>query len=118
MPSEAEIKEFIDSREVLSKIELSKYIYGYKKNCTRLVEKWWLYTLHTKDLENLYNEKQKRINQANTRPDKQMIIDLLKTDERLKNSGTRKQAEYLKKFYGISTSRCTLKRWRKEICED
>ena len=111
--SEAEIKEFIDSRKVLSKIELGKFIYGYK-NTHQKTDEWWLYVLQTKNLEKLYKEKQKRINTSCIHKDKKRILELLKTDERLKNSGTRNQVKYLQQFYNISTNRVTLTRWRKE----
>lgn len=116
MPSEAEIKEFIDSREVLSKIELSKFIYGTKQTTTDRTNKWWIYTLQTKDLEKLYNEKQKRITHPD--PNKEKILNLIATDERLRNSGTRNQVKYLRQFYDIKINRNTLMKWRKEICED
>lgn len=112
MKSEAEIKDYIDSRKVLSKIELSKFIYGYK-NAHYKTEKWWLYVLHTKNLVKLYKEKQKRIYTSCIHKDKERILELLRTDERLKNAGDRNRVKYLKQFYNIEISRPTLQRWRK-----
>lgn len=116
MKSEAEIKRYIDSRKVLTKNELGRFIYGYKNN-TVLTEKWWIYVLQTKDLKELYNEKQRRIKYENKKhnkshKDKQRILELLKKDIRLKNAGTRKQTEYLLRFYNIKVSRRTLMKWR------
>lgn len=114
MKSEAEIKRYIDSRKVLTKNELGRFIYGYKNN-TVLTEKWWIYVLQTKDLKELYNEKQRRIKYKNhnkSHKDKQRILELLKKDIRLKNAGTRKQTEYLLRFYNIKVSRRTLMKWR------
>lgn len=108
--TDEEIKEYIDSREVLSKVELSRFVYGYKSIATALIEKWWIYTLQTKNLKKLHDEKQKRINHD---ANKQKILQLLKTDLRLMNAGTRKQAEYLQKFYNIKVNRNSLQRWRK-----
>ena len=111
--SEAEIKEFIDSRKVLSKIELSRFIYGYK-NANKKTERWWLYVLQTKNLEKLYKEKQKRINTSSLHKDKERILVLFETDERLKNAGARNRVKYLKQFYNISVERSTLQKWSKQ----
>lgn len=53
MRTDEEIKKFIDEREVLTRTELSKFIYGYKQLGNSRSLKWWLYVLETKDLTKL-----------------------------------------------------------------
>lgn len=117
MKSDAEIKEWIDSKDALSKLELGRFLYGYK-NANNVTNKWWFYVLQTKKLTKLYQYKIDKINKAGIRNDKEYIQKLLENDIRLKQAGTRNQVAYLKKFYNINISRATLMKWRKEKCED
>jgi len=120
MKTEAEIKDFIDSRKVLTTIELSKFILGYKSLNYAIVKTWWFYVLQTKDLEELQKYKAQKIREAHkyreydSHPQKKTVLKLMKKDIRLKNAGTRKMSEYLLRFYNIKISRIALKRWRKE----
>lgn len=108
MKSELEIKEFIDSREVLSKNELGRFIYGYK-NSHELTLKWWLYVLHNKNLVKLKKyQKEKETHNSQ----KERILGLISKDKRLRECGTRKMIKILNEIYNIKTNRRSIQHWR------
>lgn len=118
MKSESEIKEFIDSREVLTKYELVQFIYGernrgeLKANITR---KFWEYTLATKDWKSLKKYQQLRI-RIGGRPDFiSKLTKISKSDKRLLEFGRYKLTQLLKDQYNITISRATAGKFIKQI---
>ena len=115
------IKEFIDSKEALTKIELSKFIYGYKTSGQKgnpILIRWWIYALETKDWAKLKEYQKKKINDNN---ESRRVIDLeivkriYNTDPRVNNCGFKKFTTILKNVYGYKVSVKTVGNYLKQI---
>ena len=94
MKTDAEIKEWIDSREAFTQNELSKFIHGYKINNNKLTRKWWAYVLETKDWTALkdYRNKKNRLDYF------ERFYKIYKKDKRLQECGCRKAKKILKEL--------------------
>lgn len=126
MKTDKEIKEFIDSREVLTQNELSHFMYGhscpvitYAKNGKEYQNKimgWWGYVLKTKDWGKLRKYKKSHTigfgRYSHFHKDKKIIEKIVKKyfgNKRLTLSDVR---ELLKEKYNIAVSAHTLDNYR------
>jgi len=107
MKSDAEIKQWIDSKEAITKKELSIFIYGYWKNSLRLVKKWWDYILENKDWRKQREYKEKRIKNGSLKFPQ--VPEILKTDKRFFNIGVKKTVKLLKQIYNIEIGNTTIR---------
>jgi hypothetical protein len=116
--SDLEIKEFIDSREVLTKYELSMFIFGVK-DCNNLDDKkvleFWHYTLETKNWKTLKDYQKSKIHIGRPPLALTKLYELLKTDKRLAGYGKRKLAKYVNDMYGFKVSPSTTQKFLQQI---
>jgi len=124
--TEAEIKEFIDSREVLMKSELIRFIYpnyDYKKAggyYTKLkFLRWWDYVLQTKDWAKLKEHRNYREKNANKKGERfNRVREIYKTDNRLQEFGKRRIRNLLIKVYDLDIPLASLARYLKELKQE
>ncbi len=117
MRSDEETKEFIDSKEVITRTELSMFMYGYKKPSAECrIVKWWDYVLQTKDWDKLKKYRTAKINHTDIPCDRyNKIKQIYLTDPRLKNTGKRTTRRILRDVYKICLSDTTVSRYLKKI---
>lgn len=117
MKTDEEIKDFIDSREVLTRIELVEFIYGQKnkrhKTAFPKVQKYWLYVLQTKDMVKLRKYAEEKIRIGNHRKDAERIRTIIAEDERF-NCGSKKASKLMNDIYNIRISRSIVNNYLKE----
>lgn len=104
MKTDAEIKEWIDSREAFTQNELNKFIYGYGNSNGKLTCKWFAYALKTKGWTALrdYRNKKNRLDYF------ERFYEIYKKDKRLQECGYRKAKKILKNIYNIDYGLKTL----------
>lgn len=116
--SDAEIKEFIDSREVLTKCELVKFVYGenrYEKLKVKFINNAWNYALQTKNWQKMKEYQEFKIKFGNKSVYFPKLLDLSKTDKRLFEFGKRKLVKFLNEHYGMIISLATAQRFLQQI---
>lgn len=115
MKSEKEIKEFIDSKEVITQRELNKFIYGYTGgDRNSKFRHWWDYVLKTKDWKKLKEYRDKKITSLNNGKF-ETFKKLYDKDERLRMYGTKRQKKLLLNIYGLDYGRTTLAAYNKKL---
>jgi len=117
MPTDTEIKQYIDSREALSKNDLSKFIYGYPRaTTTTLVNKYWLYVIETKDLMKLkkyaYDKEQHK---DRLDPILERIAGIYRTDPRFNSLGGKASYKLFKRLYGVDCAERTFQNYHKKV---
>jgi hypothetical protein len=116
--SDLEIKEFIDSREVLTKRELTEFIYGelkdYRLN-SKFINNAWDYALQTKNWQKMKEYQKTRIKYGNKLTHIPELLELSKTDKRLLEFGKRKLVKFLNEHYGIIISLAAAGRFLQQI---
>lgn len=116
MKTDQEIIDFIDSREVLTRNELSKFIYGYKNTSLTKVKRFWLYAIETKDLAKL---KQHAYDKETHKDRTDLILERVKsiytTDSRFNNIGGKSAYKLFKKLYGIDCNMRTFQRYHAKV---
>lgn len=118
MKTDQEIKDFIDSREVLTRREITEFIYGQKnkRDTTHTkVQKYWLYVLQTKDMVKLREYAEEKIRTGNQRDDAERIRTIIAEDERF-NCGSRKASKLMNDIYNIHISRNIVNNYLREKC--
>jgi len=113
-----EIKEWIDSKKVLTKIELAMFIYGDKKRARKattnpIICKYWDYVLSTKKMKELRLYKELKINNGHRREDADKIRSIIKKDKRF-DCGTKRGKKLMLDLYGIAISRHCIGNYIKE----
>lgn len=117
MKSDPEIKEWIDSKEALTKNELGKFIYGYKASTVSpKVEKYWLYVIETKDLMKLkkyaYDKEQHK---DRLDPILERIAGIYRTDPRFNSIGGKSAYKLFKRLYGVDCKERTFQKYHKKV---
>jgi len=117
MKSDDEIKEWIDSREVVTQTELWKFIYGYSKgDYTPIFTKWWLYVIEYKDLSKLKNYANQKIKDGRFNHELfNKVKSVYDSDARLRDLGYRLGARLLKNVYGIEIAKTTYHSYKRKI---
>jgi len=117
MKTDNEIKEWIDSREVVTQTELIKFMYGYYTGVRKQkFTEWWAYIIETKDLVKLRQystDKQLRGNRNMELFNK--VKSVYTEDPRLQQSGCKSGIKLLKTIYGIEVALTTYKAYLKQI---
>lgn len=120
MKTDEEIKQWIDEREVLTKIELSKFIYGVNgrnyvtKNKTN---RWWNYALKTKQWDKLREHRDYKMNNPRTDLRYKQVHDLMQKDIRFKDVGKRRAQSLIKSIYKLDIPLATVGRYLRKIRE-
>ena len=116
MRTDEEIKEWIDSREALTKNELYEFKRGHKRYGGRdnvWLKKWWDYVLKTKDWEKLREYREHKIENWNVNTDKyKRFHEIIEEDKRLLVFGSRYLKKWLKKHYNLELARSTIQRYK------
>jgi len=124
MKNDKEIKEFIDSKEVLTIKELSVFVYpnwgenALKKSMSQKyrVKEWWSYVLKTKDWGKLQEYKKHKIYDWNLDKERyKKFTELYKRDERIRVWGSRKLKDFLLGRYNIVISRSSIQQYKKRL---
>ncbi len=117
MKSEKEIKDWIDSKKVLTKVELTGFLYGEDKKRTytntTVTIRYWGYVLRTKNMKKLREYRDERIKEGNHRKDCNFLRDIIKKDERFR-CGSRKAVKLMKDVYGIKIRRSVVTNYLRE----
>jgi hypothetical protein len=109
-----EIKEFIDSKEVLTQRELSTFMYGYNNGTGRnRFYEWWDYVLNTKDWTKLRAYREQRITTASQKKYFDQFLSIYNKDPRFKTAG-KKKAFKLCKLHQLTISPSTVRRYLNE----
>jgi hypothetical protein len=116
MKSDTEIKEWIDSREVLTQNELCEF-FGIQRQAYRKAYKplyrWWNYVLKTKNLTKLRLHISNKRRATQPRPDKKIILSII-----LKYAGAVSRwgmPNLIREKYGIRVSSSCIYRYAKEL---
>ncbi len=115
LKTDDEIKQFIDAHEVITRNELSRFIYGYKDSTNRRrLQRWWEYVLKTKDWLKLQSHAEAKINHTYiTRERYNQFKKIYLEDPRL--VGKRTSKTILKEVYGVDLSISAISRYLKKI---
>jgi hypothetical protein len=116
--SDLEIKEFIDSREVLTKCELVKFVYGenrYDKLKVKFINNAWNYALQTKNWQKMKEYQKTKIKYGHKSTHIPELLKLSKIDKRLLEFGKRKLVKFLNEHYGIIISLSAAGRFLQQI---
>jgi len=118
--TDEEIKNFIDSREVLTIQELCKVIFPnhkakggkYKGSMIR----WWEYVLRTKDWKLLREYQEKKINEGNfNHKNFNKYKDIHEKDTRVRESGTRRTQAILREVYDLKLARSVISSYKRKL---
>lgn len=116
MKSDKEIVDFIDSKEALTKVELSRFIYGYKSTNTKKVNDYWLYVIKTKDLMKLkVHAYDKETHKDRLDPILERIQGIYRTDPRFNSIGGKSAYKLFKRLYGIDCVERTFQKYHKQV---
>lgn len=116
MKTDQEIIDFIDSREVLTRNELGRFIYGYKKSNMEKVKRYWLYVIQKKDLVKLKEYAcSKTTHKDITNPILERVKEVYATDPRFKDIGGKSAYKLFKKLYGIDCTLRTFQRYHAKV---
>lgn len=124
MKSDNEIKEWIDSREVMTMRELAAFLYGKGNRSTgnpRFLL-WWGYVLQTKNLTDLKLHRERKIitqgGWGMVSPERvQRAREIILSDPRLLASGYKRGLRILENVYGIKMSITTYKKIKRQSNE-
>lgn len=111
MKTDEEIKKWIDERNVLTKIELSKFILGYKRVYDRdkRLNHWWSYVLETKDWNALRKYKEEKINHSvGMNEHYRRFKEIYQSDLRLNGAGIKLTTRILNNIYNFNLSKTTI----------
>jgi hypothetical protein len=114
MKCDNEIKQWIDEREVLTKNELSRYMFNCRTHGNQRLRSWWNYVLETKDWAKLkeYNELKNRKGQ----PERfKKFVEIYNNDSRFAKLGKRYTMRLLLELYDFKLSLATAGRYLREI---
>lgn len=99
-PTDEEIKSWIDSKQAVTKRELSIFIRGYYSGRNSpAMNKWLNYIYQTKNWLDIKKYTKEKIHNRNPHFDK--IKDIYTKDPRLQNSGYKKGTKILNNIYNI-----------------
>jgi hypothetical protein len=116
MKTDSEIKEFIDSKEAITKSELCVFIYGYSGGSVHnkkssMLNKFWDYVLETKDWKKQREHKEKKL-----KLDKfPAFKKIYKNDKRIRELGSTSAIKLLKIIYNMHVSRSTFSKYKKML---
>ena len=118
--SDKDVKDFIDSRKVLTKVELFKFIYPKSKlnwhgGCR--LERWWDYVLKTKKWKELREYRDNKISIGSSRGIYEPFMNIYNSDPRAKGAGKRTMLK-LCHLHGLNISLSTIQRYLREIRQD
>ena len=116
MPTDTEIKQYIDSRDVLTQKELSKFIFGYWSSGSKRLKEYWLYVIETKDLMKLkkyaYDKEQHK---DRLDPILERIAGIYRTDPRFNSLGGKASYKLFKRLYGVDCAERTFQNYHKKV---
>lgn len=114
--TDPEIKQWIDSREVVTKSELSQFIYGYNSTNTQKVNRYWLYVLDTKDLAKLKKYAyDKETHNDRLNPILERIAGIYRTDPRFNSLGGKASYKLFNRLYGVDCNERTFQKYHKKV---
>lgn len=116
MKNDDTIKKFIDNKEVLTKSELSLFIYNYVKTTAAKVRIWWIYVEDTKDLKKM-REYQKQKSTKNGINKLKKFKEIYAKDKRIQEYGLRKTLQLLKNIYNYKISISTLSKYKSQCSQ-
>jgi len=114
MRTDAEIKQWIDERGVLTQSELGKHIYGSHQafiNRNKSLIRWWGYVLETKNVKLIKEYQKSRIEKSQRgrfRNDKEKICEIIRSNPKL---GYDRMGKLLNGEYDIKVCTDTVKRY-------
>ena len=116
LKTDQEIKEFIDSKEVLSKNDLGRFVYGHKASSNSVINRHWLYVIQTKDLIKLkkyaYDKEQHK---DRLDPILERIAGIYRTDPRFNSIGGKSAYKLFKRLYGVDCTERTFQKYHKQV---
>lgn len=120
------IKEFIDSKEVLTMRELVGFMYpeNTKYNWKRSysnprIAKYWNYVLETKNWAKIKNHINYKIKNGNfNRKNFNKYKEIYDMDERIRTCGTRRAQRLLMNIYKFHLARSVISNYNKRIHDD
>ena len=118
MKTDTEIKEFIDSREVLSKNDLCEFVYGIRRGYTshERIYKWWEYVLRTKEWSKLRCYKEHKINNGNFGVENfNKYKEIYDKDLRIREAGSRKAQKILENVYSFHLARNIIINYKRKV---
>ena len=124
MKTDAEIKEFIDGREVLTQTDLTRFIYpiwnenSIKKGMSQKyrVKGWWQYVLETKEWQKLRENKEYKQRTNNLKVERfNKFRKIYQSDQRMQEFGKRRIRNLLIKVYDLDIPLATLGRYIKDL---
>ena len=113
MKTDEEIKEFIDNRDVLTKSDIARFMYGNKESTSR-VNRWWDYVLETKDWGKLKKLREDKIYNNCGQLNKERYIEfkkIYKKDKRLHTMGKISIQRLLNNGYDFHIPLSTIQRY-------
>ena len=117
MKSDGEIKQWIDSKAVLTYNELSRFIYGYKGGTPNIVNKYWGYVLQTKKWDKIKEYQTSKINNGQLNVNRfEKIKEIMKTDKRIREAGCKTGSKLLKTLYDITIAPYQFNQYKRKIC--
>lgn len=120
--TDKEIKEWIDSKDVLTRRELTMFMQPGRK--TRGNEtnvrfcKWWDYVLKTKDWNKLKEYAADKVKSNLNKERFEEFVKLYKSDIRIREYGKVRGSKYLKKKYNLELHPTTLKRYKEYVQQE
>jgi len=115
MKSDQEVIDFIDSKEALTRSEISMFLYGTKQETGQSrIQKFWAYVLKTKDPVKLREYVTQKIVNGNRRKDADKIRKIIKTDIRFHGCGAYMASKLMQSVYKIRISISCISPYLKE----
>lgn len=118
MKTDKEIRDFIDSKEVLTQRELNEFIYGYWKTVIpgTTIYKYWQYVLQTKDWKKLRNYRENKINFTNFKMENfNKYKEIYEKDSRIRERGSRYAQRILEQVYKFHLARNIIISYKRKI---
>ena len=118
--TDEEIKNFIDSRDVLTVQELYRFVFPDQKTKYGKIEgklvRWWEYVLKTKDWKLLREYREKKINEGNfNHKNFNKYKDIHEKDTRVRESGTRRTQAILREVYDLKLARSVISSYKRKL---
>jgi len=120
MKTDAEIKEFIDGREVLTQTELGMFIYPDSQRkisgSSGRTKRWWAYVLKVKNWKKLREHKEYKQRTNNLKVERfNKFRKIYQSDQRMQEFGKRRIRNLLIKVYDLDIPLATLGRYIKDL---
>lgn len=109
MKTDKEIKDWIDSQEVLTMMELYHFVCPWTKRNRpgkqerKRINDYWGYVLETKDWGKLREYRNKKINRGSFKQDNfDKFKEIYSSDKRIREAGKRKTKTLLNEVYNLN----------------